>query len=124
MPPSFWKNVRPDTEVWGIGTKEYGQSNGSIYMNRFKDNYFNQTAVISKETINYNNALKKDWGDKYIDLIKIVEQSEGSVRVFTDKHKYISQDCRHLTKNGAEFYASKISFEKIFNKSLKLKGTD
>ena len=124
LPPSFWKNVRPDTEVWGIGTKEYGQSNGSIYMNRFKDNYFNQTAVISKETINNNNALKKDWGDKYIDLIKIVEQSDGSVRVFTDKHKYISQDCRHLTKNGAEFYARKINFEKIFNKSFELRGTD
>lgn len=124
LPQSFWKIVRPDTEVWGIGTKEYGQSNGSIYVNRFKDNYYDQTATISKEIVNLNNALKKDWGDKYIDFLKIVEQGDGVVRVFTDNHKFISQDCRHLTKSGAKYYASHICFEHIFNKSFKLREID
>ena len=37
------------------------------------------------------------------------------VRVFTPDKKYISQDCRHLTKAGAKWYASVLDFDKIFS---------
>ena len=40
---------------------------------------------------------------------------DGNIRVFTPNNKFISQDCRHLTKHGAIYYASIIDFDKIFN---------
>lgn len=38
---------------------------------------------------------------------------EYRVRVFSDDGRFISQDCRHLTKAGTEFYASRINWEKF-----------
>ena len=55
-----------------------------------------------------NIEFKKKYGKQFIDLICYVKQEGGGVRVFTDDGKYISSDCRHLTKAGAVFYASKI----------------
>ena len=45
------------------------------------------------------------WGDKYIDLINLVIQPNGKVLVFTPECKFISQDTKHFTKYGAEFFA-------------------
>ena len=47
--------------------------------------------------------------DHYIDLISPIIDKEGKVPVFTPDHKMISQDCRHLTQFGSQFYASILS---------------
>lgn len=62
-----------------------------------------------------NEQLKKAYPNNYIDLIEMVRQSNGKVRVFSDDGKFISQDCRHLTKAGAKYYAKMIDWEKFFN---------
>lgn len=48
-----------------------------------------------------------------IDMIEPVIADE-KVMVFTDDHYYISQDCSHLTKNGAKYYAEKLDLGKFF----------
>lgn len=59
-----------------------------------------------------NNINRKEYGDNYIDLISLAKVSDGKVRVFSEDGRFISQDCRHLTRAGAQFYAKKIDWSK------------
>lgn len=49
-------------------------------------------------------------------MIGAVQNEDGSVRVFTDDHYFISQDCRHLTQYGAQYYARIIDLSWIIKK--------
>ena len=49
-----------------------------------------------------------------IDMISYVKNEDGNIRVFTDDYHFISQDTRHLTKAGAQYYSRMIDLEKIF----------
>ena len=40
--------------------------------------------------------------------------SREMLYLFSPDKKFISQDTRHLTKGGAEFYAHKLDFNPIF----------
>jgi hypothetical protein len=53
----------------------------------------------------------------YIDLIEKVRQTDGTVRVFSDDGRFISQDCRHLTQAGAQFYANRLHLEQYLPKN-------
>jgi hypothetical protein len=52
-----------------------------------------------------NLNLKKEWGEKYIDLIELIADSEGKVLVFSPDGKFLSQDTVHFTKFGALLFA-------------------
>jgi hypothetical protein len=58
--------------------------------------------------------MKAQWGNQYVDLLKLSLMKDSSVVVFSDEQKFISQDCRHLTQNGAKYYARIIDFYQIF----------
>lgn len=116
VPYYVWENVKPNAEVWGIGTKNFGESNGIIYKNRYRPDYFQQTMEINPNFFEINSLMKKEWKDNYIDLLELAHIGSGKVVVFSQDNKYISQDTSHLTQGGAEFYANKIDFGKIFNK--------
>ena len=61
--------------------------------------------------------MKREWKDKYIDLLALsLVGDDGSVVVFSQDGKYMSQDTRHLSKGGAEYFAKRINFDKIFRK--------
>jgi len=115
VPAYVWQSLKPGAEVWGIGTKNFGQSNGIIYKNRFRPDYFQQTIKVKPYFIRVNNQMKAEWQDKYIDLLTpAMIGNDDRVAVFTHDKKFISQDTRHLTKGGAEFYAKKLDFRNIF----------
>jgi hypothetical protein len=63
-----------------------------------------------------NLNLKKEWGEKYIDLISLVADSKGKVLVFSPDGKFLSQDTVHLTKFGAIYFAGLLesNLRKIF----------
>ena len=61
--------------------------------------------VIAGYYFSFNAYMKKQWGEKYIDLVSPVAVGKNRVKVFSDTGKIISQDCRHLTKGGAQYYA-------------------
>lgn len=115
VPGLVWNNKKPNCIVKGISTKNYGECNGIIYKNRLSSNYFNQTLEIEKGYKELNEEWKSQWGDNYIDLLTPAMVDENRVRVFTDDFRFISQDCRHLTQAGAQWYARNLNWKSIFD---------
>lgn len=103
-------------DIYGVGTKSFGDSNGRIYNKRFSPNYYNERAEMIDVVKKEYNIEKKYWNKKYyIDFVSIIIDDKNTVPVFTDDKKFISQDCRHLTKNGAKYYARLFDLKKYFN---------
>lgn len=105
VPESVWQNLKPGAEVWGIGTKNHGTSNGIFYKNRHQPNYFSQTASIHPDYFAVNRQLKKEWQDKYVDLLSLTLQPDSTVQIFSPDHHCISYDGKHLTPSGARYYS-------------------
>lgn len=116
VPLYVWENLKDGAEVWGIGTKNFGESNGIVYAKRGQDGYLNTTIKMEKGIKELNEELAKQWGDKYINFVEIASAGDGKVRVFTEDGKFISQDCTHLTQEGAMWYAGKIDWDGIFER--------
>lgn len=115
VPQSLWDNLQEKTQVWGIGTKNYGLHNGVIYKNRVEEDYYSQTMKIDARYFEWNDMLKEEWGEQYIDFLKMsVVDSSDNVLVFSDEKTFMSPDCRHLSKDGARYYAVRIDWEEIF----------
>ena len=117
IPSSFWNSLKRDAIVYGIGSKAYGTNNGNLYFNRNSDDYYNSTVKAISGLTTLNEKWKKEWGtDRYIDFVSpvLVKQGNGEfVKVFTPDHKFISQDCRHLTPAGAKWYANMLKIDSI-----------
>ena len=91
-------------KVYCVGTKNFGISNG-IFYNYRGPNFYQQRTPVAREYIDSNEKLKKQWNDHYVDLLDVLLDANGTVPVFTPEHKFISQDCRHLLRTGARYYA-------------------
>ena len=91
--------------IWIIGTKNFGINNGYFYNNRHNPDYFRQRTSMSDGYAEENELMKKQWGVKYIDMIQKVIDKNGTVAIFTPNGKFISEDCRHLTRNGSIYYS-------------------
>ena len=113
VPEYLWNNIHHNN-VWGLGTKNFGESSGNVYSKRFTKDYYDMRIKLSQPYIDLNTELKKSWGDHYIDLISYVTDEEYNVRVFSDSHLLLSQDAHHLTRGGAQFFADVIDFNSIF----------
>lgn len=110
-------NIVPDDKLYIVGYKNFGSSNGIIYSQRKTEDYFDQTIALDDEVLRNNQILSERYGDHYIDMIGTVQDKDGLVRVFTDDRHFISQDCRHLTKFGAQYYARIMDLSWITEKS-------
>lgn len=102
----FCKQNIPAEKLWVVGNKSFGISNGMVYKHRHAADYYTKTQAVSPDVIAFNNQMKEQYKDHYIDMMSYVLQGDNRVRVFTDDGKFISQDCRHLTRAGAQFYAA------------------
>lgn len=92
------------SKVQVVGTKNFGKNNGIFFNYKGEDRY-QQRTNIDAAILAANETGKKEWGHRYIDLIGLVINSDSTMPVFTPEGKFISQDCRHLTKRGAQYYA-------------------
>ncbi len=115
IPNSISELIPKSTIVKGIGTKSFGECNGRIFVRRnFEtENYFESTCKMEKGIDEKNEQMKREWNGNYVDFIEPVRVKDNEVRVFSSDHKYISQDCRHLTQAGARWYASKFNWTNI-----------
>lgn len=109
VPDAVWSNLKSNAEIWGIGTKNHGTSNGIFYKNRYHDNYFAQRTTIRQDFYSVNRLLKEEWQDRFVDLLSVALLSDSTVSVFTPDNHYITYDCRHLTSAGAQYYAKRLS---------------
>lgn len=106
VPDWVWSNVKSKSLVYGIGTKNFGECNGVFYRHRNEDIYFNQTTKIGIHWIEDNEIRKDGWGEgMYIDLITVIQNQDGTVPIFSDDHRFLSLDCRHLSQAGAQYYS-------------------
>lgn len=113
-------NLEPQ-KVWCVGTKNFGKSSG-YYYNYRGENYYGQRARIDESVVEFNQRLGSRWGDRYVDLLGLVMDDRKTVPVFTPDRKFISQDCRHLTRAGAVFFARLVERDPafVFNRVLGL----
>ena len=115
IPHYIWEEIPSTAAVWGIGTKNFGDCNGPIYLRRSSPNYYTLSIRPSPGYLELNERMQKQWGNHYIDLMTPVLLEDGTVRVFTEDKKFISQDCRHLTPAGAKFYAKLLDLDSVFS---------
>ena len=102
------------TKLFLIGEKNFGENNGQVYRHRFAKDYHQLTIEMEEGYAEKNERLKAAYPNIYIDMIDMVLQPDGKVRVFSDDGRFISQDCRHLTRAGAQYYASLIEWERFY----------
>ena len=114
--PQWLSAIADEEKIYIVGTKNFGNTNGIIYSKRNKPNYYEQTVRIDQSFISREASQKHQYGNRYISLLDAVMNDKGEVRVFTDDGKFISQDCRHLTQFGAQFYASVLDFSWLMSK--------
>lgn len=120
VPDYVWNLLKKDATVYGIGIKNFGTCNGLVYQRRNSPDYFEQSVTIHPNFYLLNDQWKKEWGaDHYIDYIRMSTLKDGKIRVFTDDHKFISQDCRHLTQSGAQWFSRIIDWTRIFGNKEK-----
>ncbi|MEE1251993.1 MAG: hypothetical protein UHK52_02720, partial [Bacteroidales bacterium] len=62
--------------------------------------------------ITKNKYFSEIYGDRFLDLMKMVTNNENKVKVFSPSGHFISADCRHFSKGGAEYFASLIDWNK------------
>lgn len=105
VPTIVWQNLKANVEIWGIGTKNHGTSNGIFYKNRHHSDYFSQTTPINPDYFTVNRLLKEEWQDNYVDLLNLTLLPDSTIPVFTPDHHFITYDGMHLTQHGARFYS-------------------
>ena len=105
VPSEVWHNLKHSADIWGIGTKNHGTCNGIFYKNRNRPDYFAQRTTIREDFHKVNHLLKDEWQDKYVDLLGLILQPDGTVSVFTPDRHFITYDGMHLTPAGTRYYA-------------------
>ena len=68
IPEYVYKNLKANAEIWGIGTKNFGESNGIIYRQRFSDNYKKLTIPLDRNYNELNRIWASEWEEHYINL--------------------------------------------------------
>jgi len=104
-----------EKKIWIVGTKNFGPNNGLLYNQKRNQNNCDLRANVSDYALNENQELKEEWGDRYIDLLSYVMDTTNKVPVFTQNCEFISQDTRHFTRSGAEFFAGKVNLAQYLN---------
>lgn len=104
VPDVVWQNLKSGAEIWGIGTKNHGTSNGIFYKNRHRPDYFSQRTTIRQDFFAANRLFREEWQDRYIDLLSLTLQSDSTVPVFTPDLHFITYDGKHLTSAGTRYY--------------------
>ena len=108
VPETVWKNLRTGSEIWGIGTKNHGTSNGIIYKNRHRSDYFSQRTAIRQDFFSVNCMAHEEWQNRFVDLLSLTLLPDSMVPVFTPEYHFITYDGRHLTPSGSKFFAQKM----------------
>lgn len=91
-------------ELWIVGPKFFGASNG-IFYNYRGDDYYGQRTPLRPEYLERNELLRRQWSGRYLDYFAKVIDERGTVPVFTPSKKFISPDGFHLTQRGAQYFA-------------------
>ena len=114
---SLANGLTPDNVIV-VGEKNFGSSNGQIYMLRNKDNYFDQYIDVycPEQYIIQNKKFSSKYGARFLDLMNMVTNKDGKVKVFTPDKHYISVDCNHFSRGGAIYFGQLIDWSRFLGK--------
>ena len=104
-----------NNKVWIIGVKNFGHNNGFYYNNKDVNNYCEQRAKVDDAIFKKNKKLKHISNEKYIDILSSICDQNQKVPVFNDNCEFISQDCYHLMKGGAQYFGSMVVLDDYFH---------
>lgn len=105
--------LNDNTHIVIVGEKNFGVNNGQIFRKRKNPDYLNSTIHMENGFDRRNDNNRQLYKDNFIDLIALVKTTDGNVRVFSDDGRFISQDCKHLTRAGAQFFSKRIEWEQF-----------
>lgn len=96
-----------------VGDKQIAASMGRFYRQRYSPDYHSLTAYYPRYSSlrRENDWMRARFGDKFIDVMQLLEMDKERVAVFSPDGRYLSHDGRHLTRAGAQFLASKIDWD-------------
>lgn len=114
LPDYYFEEGKLLDNIYGIGTKNFGECVGQYFINRKKTYYFEQTGIISAAILEQNNTYAEEWGNHYINIIDYLKNDDGTIKIFTDDKRYISYDMHHLARAGAQYLGQIIDFDSIF----------
>lgn len=113
---SFTKKYKISSRFYIVGTKNFGINNGVVYNSDKNDKYCFQRVNIEQYTLDLNNKMVETWATRYINVLALFSDRDNQVPVFTPNCKFISQDCRHFTKDGAVLFNQKADVKKYLIK--------
>ena len=93
------------SKIWVVGPKNFGQNNGIFYNSSHRSPELQRSSVPA-DILRENATLRRAFGSRFIDLMAPLCDTENRVAVFTPEGRFISQDTRHLTRDGARYYAT------------------
>lgn len=93
------------SKIWVVGPKNFGQTNG-IFYNSSHRRPERQRSRLPDDILRENDTLRRAFASRFIDLISPLCDTATCVPVFTPEGRFISQDTRHLTRDGARHYAT------------------
>src|SRR5690606_35083576 len=90
-----------------LGPKNFGESAG-IFYTRLRNGRAGHAQRVRPmaSVLSAYDELRAAAGERFVGLMSPMMAADGTVPVFTPDGKFITRDCRHLTKAGALFYAS------------------
>ena len=122
--PDYIEEAVAKEKLYIVGNKNFGESNGIIYAKRYTKDYFKQKVRMPEGLMEQNERESKKYGKHYINLMSAVSDEGGMVRVFTEENKFISTDCRHLTKAGAQYFAKILDIESVIFPNFQSESND
>jgi len=107
------------SDVWVVGPKSFGRSNG-VHYNRQARSGLAARAQVPGEVRSENEELRRSSAPRFVDLIEPLSNGDQRVPVFTPSGRFISQDTRHLTRDGACFYGGVLDplLDEVFASSV------
>lgn len=113
---AFEKEVDLDKAIM-IGDKNFGYNSNALFNRLDSKKRCDIKVSILPSVIKGNEQLKAYYKERYVDIIGLVGEAQ-KMPAFTDECRLISQDCRHLTPDGAKFIGA-ILFEHPLLKKFK-----
>lgn len=92
-----------------IGDKNFGYNSNALFNRLDEKERCDIKVPILPSVLKGNEQLKAYYKERYVDIIGLVGEAQ-KMPAFTDECRLISQDCRHLTPDGAKFIGA-ILFE-------------
>lgn len=100
-------------KFWIVGTKNFGKTS-SFYLQLPSKDYKRMVALPRNPERSLNIKWKQLYGKHYIDMMGLIQNSDGKVPVFTPDGKFFSFDGSHLSRGGAIYYAQHLPLREYF----------